>query len=300
MKICIIFNKYSGSFARLGDDPATFVQSTLNRIGHGDKLVTVKVIEGQDITKTVHDSIEEGFDVITASGGDGTINSVVNALRDSGKILGVIPMGTFNNFSKDTGIPIAFDEAVKNLIEGEARTIDVAEVNGHLFVNNSSIGQYPTAVVRREEDRKKYNMNKMVAMMFAVLRTSLLSRSSKIRVELEGSTSDVFKTPLIFIGNNRYELAPYRIGRRQNLQSGFLCGYGCLCTNSLCALHLIFLTLFNQLKLSHKFVEKTFQEITLHSEKKNLEVSMDGEVKRLETPLHYKIHPKALKVMLPK
>ena len=107
------------------------------------------------------------------------------------------------------------------------------------------------------------------------------------------------KTPLVFIGNNYYDMSPINIGKRSELTGGKLYGYGSKCTNLGCSLHLAFLAFFNQLKLSSKFAHVSFTEGTITSNRKRLPVAVDGEIFKMTTPLHYKMNHKALKVILP-
>jgi diacylglycerol kinase family enzyme len=87
--------------------------------------------------------------VVVAGGGDGTVNAVAGVLAGTEKPLGVLPLGTLNHFAKDLGIPHEVERAVQLLGTGAPRRVDVAEVNGRVFVNNSSIGVYPLAVRER-------------------------------------------------------------------------------------------------------------------------------------------------------
>ena len=68
-------------------------------------------------------------------------------------MLGILPLGTLNHFARDLGIPADLEEAAK-LIAGEhERRVDVAEMNGRIFINNSAIGLYPLMVVDRDQQR---------------------------------------------------------------------------------------------------------------------------------------------------
>jgi diacylglycerol kinase family enzyme len=78
-----------------------------------------------------------------AGGGDGTSGTVAAVLVDTNVALGVLPMGTRNPFAKDLGNPLDRKPAVRTLFTGRIDCVDVAEVNGRVFVNNSSIGIYP-------------------------------------------------------------------------------------------------------------------------------------------------------------
>ena len=76
-------------------------------------------------------------------GGDGSIRTVAGVLAETSVPLGVLPLGTLNHFAKDLGIPLPLKEAAATIAAGTIRIIDLADVNGETFINNSSIGIYP-------------------------------------------------------------------------------------------------------------------------------------------------------------
>src|SRR5262245_10511746 len=101
----------------------------------------------------VRQAINAGADVIVAGGGDGTISTVADQLAGTRVALGVLPFGTLNHFAKDLGIPLDPDGAVEVICRGVIKQVDVGEVNGRHFINNSSLGVYPEAVGMRERWR---------------------------------------------------------------------------------------------------------------------------------------------------
>ncbi|TDL77980.1 diacylglycerol kinase [Peribacillus frigoritolerans] len=97
-----------------------------------------------DAIQAARDAGERGFDLVIAAGGDGTVNEVVNGLADLEKRpqLGVIPVGTTNDFARAIGIPRDnILTAVDSILAGEARAIDIGRVNGHYFVNIAGGGR---------------------------------------------------------------------------------------------------------------------------------------------------------------
>src|SRR5205809_5619441 len=83
-------------------------------------------------------------EVIVAAGGDGTVNAVASIVLEKNKILGVLPLGTLNHFAKDLNIPLDLSEGIKNIVAGWTIRVDVGTVNGQVFLNNSSLGLYPS------------------------------------------------------------------------------------------------------------------------------------------------------------
>ena len=91
-----------------------------------------------------------GTDLFIAAGGDGTINHVVQALVNTDARLGVLPMGTYNHFAKDLGIPLGWRAALDVALTGVTRQIDAERVNERFFFNYVSMCLYPELVSRRE------------------------------------------------------------------------------------------------------------------------------------------------------
>ena len=107
--------------------------------------------------------------LIVAGGGDGTVSTVAAALVDTGIALGVLPLGTLNHFAKDLGIPLDLDDAVAHDRRRPAAPVDVGEVNGRIFLNNSSLGLYPDIVRDRERQQKRLGRGKWPAFAWATL-----------------------------------------------------------------------------------------------------------------------------------
>src|ERR1700730_2858143 len=83
------------------------------------------------------------LDAVVVGGGDGRIRTVASVLAGSDVPLGIIPLGTLNHFARDLRIPVFADRAIAVIASGEKRYVDVGEINGKIFINNSSIGIYP-------------------------------------------------------------------------------------------------------------------------------------------------------------
>src|SRR4051812_49788191 len=98
-------------------------------------------------------AVQDGCEALVAGGGDGTINTAASQLVDGDIPLGVIPLGTLNHFAKDLGIPLELEGAAKVVLDGSVCRVDVGEVNGRVFLNNSSLGMYPAIVRLRDRYR---------------------------------------------------------------------------------------------------------------------------------------------------
>ena len=99
--------------------------------------------QGQDPADAARDASAAGS-IVVAAGGDGTVSRVAAGVVEADGTLGVLPLGTLNHFAKDLRIPLELDAAVRTVAAGRVGRVDVGQVNHRLFVNNSSIGLYPT------------------------------------------------------------------------------------------------------------------------------------------------------------
>lgn len=252
---------------------------------------------GAEIIGLTKKVVKTDAQIIVAGGGDGTISAVASELAGTDKTLGVLPLGTLNNFSKDLQIPPDLEGAIRVIAENHVQQIDVGEVNGRIFVNNSSIGLYPH-IVKRREKQQRLGYGKWRAAFWAALK--MLRRSPFFAVRLEtGENIRIVKTPFVFVGNNDYEMDFFNIGRRTKLDDGKLSVYFLHRSGRKGLFLLVLRTIFGRLRQTHDFEEINIEEITFETKKKRLLVAFDGEVEMLETPLRYKIYPKALCVIVP-
>ncbi|HVE59600.1 MAG TPA: diacylglycerol kinase family protein [Pyrinomonadaceae bacterium] len=254
--------------------------------------------DGGEIVELAKKLAKSEAEIIVAGGGDGTISAVAEEVLKAGKILGVLPLGTLNNFSKDLQISQEIEEAVLIIAERRVQTIDVGEVNGQIFVNNSSIGLYPH-IVKRREAQQRLGHGKWRSAFWAAVR--LLKRSPFFAVRLETDKGTrVVKTPFVFVGNNEYEMDFFNIGRRAKMDDGKLSIYFLHRSGRKGLFLLVLRTIFGRLRQTKDFEEIVAEEITIETRKKQVLVAFDGEVEKLETPLRYKIHKQALRVIVPK
>src|SRR5215216_716741 len=86
------------------------------------------------------DAAQRGVDVVAAAGGDGTLNEVVNGLDGYDVPLGIIPLGTANDFARQVGIPADADHAMDVILQRKPRRLDTASLNGRRFLNVSTAG----------------------------------------------------------------------------------------------------------------------------------------------------------------
>lgn len=236
-------------------------------------------------------------ETIVAAGGDGTINSVAAAAQQAGKTLGVLPLGTFNHFAKDLHIPLDLEGAAQTIIEGHSTWVDTGEVNGHIFLNNSSLGLYPSMVSERKRHRR-LGTGKWPAFLWASFTVLRRYPFMDVRLSTNGNQF-VSRTPLVFVGNNEYEMEGLNIGARASLKAGKLSLYVTHRMGRLGLIRLALRALLGGLSKEKDFVALSTEEIWLETRHRHLRVALDGEVTVLRPPLHYRVRPLSLQVLVP-
>ena len=267
----------------------------------GSPARVVSLGSGADAAEAARSAAEAGAEVVVAGGGDGTVNGVASALVDlAGRQppLGVLPVGTLNHFAKDLGIPFDLARAVETIVAGHAMRIDVGDVNGRVFVNNSSIGIYPDIVVERERLRHQ-GYRKWIAFALASVRILRRYRGVIVRITA-GDATKASRTPFLFVGNNEYQADGIHLGARARLDGGRLFAYVAPRLRPRDLPKLVALALVGRARSQHTL--ETFAAVALQVEtprRRRVRVAVDGEVARMSTPLRYRVRPLALRVIVP-
>lgn len=236
--------------------------------------------------------------IVVAGGGDGTVTSVAARLLDSDSALGVLPLGTLNHFAKDLELPLDLDGAARVIAAGESRYVDVGEVSGRIFLNNSSLGLYPRIVVDREVARRRLHLGKWPALLRATWRALRHPHALTVTLRVDG-TELRRRTPFLFIGNNRYILQGLEAGSRPSLDGGLLSLHVLREQTPIGFLWLALRTLCGRVTAERDFESHVADAFEVNATGDSIEVACDGEVARLPLPLRYRVRPRALQVLVP-
>jgi diacylglycerol kinase family enzyme len=247
--------------------------------------------------RSIDSHIRQGFDTIVAAGGDGTVSLAASMVAGTNSALGVFPAGTLNHFARDMGLPTDLEEAAKVVAEGRIARVDVGEVNGHLFLNNSSIGFYPTLVTERER-RIKNGMSKTVALIPAAITALYRFPNTTVRV-LTDEAGFVTRTPFVFVGNNRYTFSGLQAGVRTNLSDGQLQLCAVAASTRTTLVKAVVLAILGRIEANSAVLVRDVPWTRIETLRRHVRVALDGEVIRLASPLQYSIRPGALRVFVP-
>jgi diacylglycerol kinase family enzyme len=203
------------------------------------------------------------------AGGDGSLAAVAEVALERDAAFVVIPFGTFNHFARDLGLDRDDPEGAMRAFSGRETRVDVARVNDRLFLNNVSLGIYARLVHEEDED-----------VAFPRLRAlaMLVRRPRGLGVTVDGKPAHA---RVLVVANNAYELHVLSIGQRERIDEG--------------RLHLYVAHGF----LPSSWEERSCTELSIEARTGHLRAAIDGEAEMLETPLRFRIEPRALPVLLP-
>ncbi len=293
MRVAVITNPRAGP----DDDPSPEqIQAALKSANVECEMCPAK---GQDLNRAIEDALARKPDAIVASGGDGTVSAVASRLVNQEIALAVLPTGTLNHFAKDLGIPLDLEGAVRVIAAGHVRRVDVGEVNGQTFINNASIGLYPHMVKKRDEIQDRLGHGKYAAMFFAILSVFRRYPAVNVRINLP-EVAFARKTPFVFVGNNRYEVALKSVRRRQALDRHELSVYFTNRSGRFALFRLAMRGILGRMDQEKDFMELAVPELRIDTPRQLISIALDGEVRRMKPPLEFRTLAGALRVVAPR
>jgi diacylglycerol kinase family enzyme len=233
--------------------------------------------QGADLESLVGEALARGADALGVAGGDGSLAAVAAACEAHGLAFVCIPAGTRNHFARDLGVdPRDLVGALDAFTDGVERRIDVALVNGRVFLNNVSLGIYGDAVRRPEYRDQK------IRTLLDTVRAVRGPSSAAPELHLVDDLGSEHRHPaVVIVSNNPYSLHhPAGTGGRPSLQSGRL---GILVVDA----------------PGGRAPGRAWRAPTLRVEAGDpVHAGIDGEAVELDPPLEFSIRPSALRVRI--
>jgi diacylglycerol kinase family enzyme len=248
-----------------------------------------------DLRRLVRQARAEGRPFVGIAGGDGSMRTAAEELAHGDTALLPIPAGTHNHFAKAFGIE-TLDDAAKAADPdgGEARVIDLGQVNDRSFVNNSSVGFYPGLVQQREWHRHK--LPKALATVLAAVHRLYSGR--RIVVQIDRRPVAAW---LVFVGNGCYGERISDLTSRDCLDDRVLDVRIVRADRRFARLRLLAALLLGRLARTPVVERRTCREITIDiRDRRRVDVALDGETMQLSAPLRYESDAHALRVIVPK
>ncbi|MEZ5900555.1 MAG: diacylglycerol kinase family protein [Hyphomicrobiaceae bacterium] len=297
MRARVLINAKAGAI--LGLDKAqveTDVAQIFHTHGHSalvscvpaDHLATELEIAAQD----------PGYNTLIIGGGDGSVRLAAKYAMENAKTLGILPLGTMNLLAKDLNMPLDLHAAASALCSGEVRLVDVASVNGNIYLCNSMMGLPPKFAARRQSLRGRPLLER-IAGYFDILRRMLASRA-QLTISLEdGAQERKLRVMSVAVANNSYaDTAQFGLSRPR-LDEGHLTVYASRHTSGWDLAMGFARALFGSWKGDPMISQFTAERFTLRTSAHRVKLSNDGEVEDFQTPLRYEIRARALKLLVP-
>ncbi|MCB0165951.1 MAG: diacylglycerol kinase family lipid kinase [Anaerolineae bacterium] len=240
----------------------------------------------------------EGWPVVVAAGGDGTINEVVNGLMQANpaeqtSLLGIIPLGTGNDLADALEIPRDVTAACRRLAAGNTRQIDLGLVNGRYFANNSAVGLEPVVTVAQNEMRYAGSSRYMLA----AIKTIMTAQSWSMRIKWDHG---IYEGPvtLVSIGNNTRTGGAFYMTPKACLDDGLLDFVYAVGMSRWQLLRLLPKTLSGR-HINHPLVTYQQTKVLSITATPPTPIHADGEVfERQAIEINYQIFPKKLQVIV--
>jgi diacylglycerol kinase family enzyme len=295
MRAAVLLNPAAGSLAAHdAGEPAVRVSAALSAAG---VAADVRLVSSRELSAAVQGAAAAGS-VVVVGGGDGSLSTAASLLAGSDRVLGVLPLGTRNHFARDLGLPLDLDGAARVLAAGMVRSVDVGEVNGRVFLNNCSLGLYPDLVRDRDTQEEQEGRGHRAAMLRATWGALKRFRVRTVTLRLDGRVWRV-TTPLVFVGNNRYEVSLLSLGRRPALDDGRLWLYVARNTSRFGIARLAVRMALGRLEQSDDFEAVALDELEMRTRRVHLRLAVDGEVLPMTSPVRWRVRPRALRVLAP-
>ena len=218
----LVVNTRPRQGARLGELARQELQSRGVRL---DELLAVEA--PAQLGEVIRGAVAAGARTLVVGGGDGTFSTAANALAGTEIVLGVLPLGTGNDFARSLGIPLALAGACAVVAAGAATRVDLGRTGERYFVNAASVG-VTSDMTRslRERPRLKQGLGRLAYPTVAVGK-ALASHAFAVELESDGSRLTLRALEVV-IGNGRYHGAGRVIAPDASIQDHVLDLYAIL------------------------------------------------------------------------
>lgn len=284
MKVVLIYNSRSGS---------NYDERSLRQLFRRHRVTIDYSFSMDQLSSAKLTSLIAKGVTIAAVGGDGTLNAVARKIVGTPSVLLPLPGGTFNHFVRDLGMSVTLEDTLSNVKKGRQKTIDVGYVNDELFLNNSNLGLYPFSLIERKATKRL--VGKWLAALLSAIDQLTVFRRHKLVID-----GRKVRSPFVFVGNNVYDIQKSLIPQRTSLSRGVLTVMVATSESRRALARAVFDVLKGDVSHRDDFSLSRRKSMSVYSHRSTLPVSFDGEVKRLATPLEYRIAPKCLNVWVVK
>ncbi|MFN8523262.1 MAG: diacylglycerol kinase family protein [Chloroflexota bacterium] len=217
----IVANRAAGPFER-----ASALMDVVREVERAGFGVDVRHTERRGhATDLAREAMDRGHTLLLAAGGDGTLNEVIQAAGGTSIVVGAVPFGSVNVWTRELGLSLDPVQTTRQLMGGEALRLDLGRANGRYFLLMAGLGMDAVAVHASEgEAKRRFGP---LAIFAAGARYILTGGAARIRVRVDGDWR-AMRAAQVSIGNTRYWAGPFQITDRASAADGLLdvCFFG--------------------------------------------------------------------------
>ncbi|HEY4203023.1 MAG TPA: diacylglycerol kinase family protein [Devosiaceae bacterium] len=293
-----VFNRDGGTFRSM--DMEAFCDSARRIFEmHGDTL-ECRVVAGHMISEALEQGARDAGDgVLLAGGGDGTISAAAAIAFRTGVVLAVLPAGTMNLFARALRLPLSLRETLEALAAGEVQSVDIATANEWAFVHQFGVGIHARLIRIRDHMTYRSRWGKMLASVRSVT-GAIVRPPPRFHVEIRSSEGAAKRMVSgIAVSNNR--AGDGHIPYADVLDQGVLGVYVAAPMSRVSLIRLLIGVLIGRWRAHPSVVEMEVSAVTLDfpRRKHSAQAVIDGELFNLPGRVVLRIHPGALRVVVP-
>lgn len=294
----VLLNQGSGSVST-SVDVRQSIEQALAELGAQARLI--ELVPGQSLADVADDAAARAASeraILIAAGGDGTVSTVARACFLRRVALGVVPLGTFNYFAREFGLPEDPASAVRAALTGMPTQIDVGFVNARLFINNASFGIYPRIIRDRERTKAKLGRKRWVAACSGLWTLLRGQRRFAVSIEADGDRQ-LRRTTMVFVGNNAFQLRQLGLEVADCVAAGRLAAVVQPPAGRLVQLRQLLLGALGRMHREPNLERFCADTLVIDSKRRRIELAIDGELCALPPPLVFSKARRAMTLMLP-
>lgn len=214
-KVKFIYNPYSGENAILAHLDTVIKMHQVKNLS----IVPFRITKGEGIERALED-IDETYEYILLAGGDGTVDSVVNEMKRKNIDLpiGILPVGTANDFAKFLGLPADIAKCVEQILDSEAKGVDLGQVNDKYFVNVLSTGLF-TDVSQKTDVNLKNTIGKLAYYLKGI---EQLPNFRKLSITIEHDNRREDMQMYLMLAFNGQTAGNFKLATEASLDDGLL------------------------------------------------------------------------------
>ncbi|GIM29414.1 lipid kinase [Clostridium polyendosporum] len=214
-KVKFIYNPFSGENVILEqlDNVIKIHQE------YGYSIVPYRIDKESDVGEAL-DCIDDKYYYILIAGGDGTVDSVVNAMKERNINLpiGILPVGTANDFARFIGIPHDVGKACVQILESEPKQVDIGRINQKYFVNVASTGLF-TDVSQKTDANLKNTIGKLAYYLKGI---EQLPNFRKLKVKITSKEFEYDGHMYLMLVFNGQTAGNFKLATNANVTDGYL------------------------------------------------------------------------------